>query len=436
MQDRCTEMKEKIQKKLMNGYLLADLPKMAWQIPKNFSKVMQVQNQRVQALAKRAWEIPFYRERFEKAGVRPEDIRTGDDLTKLPVLTKNELREWMGSLKDLPEYQDWICDTTSGSTGKPVSILFSPREKAYMKANWYRVMLCCGYHPLTGKMMSRINMHDVNPGGQDTFLQKLGLFRHEFVDQYAPEEEVIDRINAYEPDWLYMNKTELMRLVLYAKRTGKKIFHPKFYDPISEKVTENDRALFIEQLGPGIIDSYGTAETGACMLRLPGKDYYVVHNDSFVVNVVDDDGHLTRQGRVIITPLYKTDLPLINYEVGDRAVMRTSQGVHFITDMEGRLNDYFRYEDGRVTSFFEVTPVIAHCPDILQIRFIQKSWDLIHVQIVRDEQARMTAPELEECLTSSLNQIFKKPFRFEYEWMKVIPPDENGKLRMIVCEVA
>ena len=428
-------MLDNVQKKLMNGYILADLPKMVWQVPKNFSKVMRLQNERVQALARRAWEIDFYRARFEKAGVRPEDIRTGDDLTKLPVLTKNELREWMGSLKDLPQYKDWICDTTSGSTGKPVSVLFSPKEKAYMKANWYRVMLCCGYNPLTGKMMSRINMHDVNPGGQDTILQKAGLFRHAFVDQYAPEEEVIDRINAYEPDWLYMNKTELMRLVLYAKRTGKKIFHPKFYDPISEKVTENDRALFIEQLGPGIIDSYGTAETGACMLRLPGKDYYVVHNDSFVVNVVDEEGQLTRQGRVIITPLYKTDLPLINYEVGDRAVMRTSQGVHFITNMEGRLNDYFRYEDGRVTSFFEVTPVIAHCPDILQIRFIQKSWDLIHVQIVRDEQAKMTAPELEEYLVTSLNQIFKQPFEFEFEWMQVIPPDKNGKLRMIVCEV-
>ena len=429
-------MLEKTQKKLMNGYILADLPKMALKVPKNFSRVMKLQDQRVQALAGRAWEIPFYRERFEKAGVRPEDIRTGDDLTLLPVLTKNELRAWMGELKDLPQYSDWICDTTSGSTGKPVSVLFSPREKAYMKANWYRVMLCCGYNPLTGKMMSRINMHDVNPGGQDTFLQKLGLFRHAFVDQYAPEEEVIDAINEYEPDWLYMNKTELMRLVLYAKRTGKKIFHPRFYDPISEKVTENDRALFIEQLGPGIIDSYGTAETGACMLRLPGKDYYVVHNDSFVVNVVDDEGKLTRQGRVIVTPLYKTDLPLINYEVGDRAVMRTSQGVHFITNMEGRLNDYFRYEDGRVTSFFEVTPVIAHCPDILQIRFIQKSWDLIHVQIVRDEQAKMTRDELEEYLTGSLNRIFKKPFEFEFEWMQVIPPDKNGKLRMIVCEVA
>ena len=402
-------MQAKLQKKLMNFYLLADLPKMLHKVPKNFSRAIEMQNRRVQILAQRAYEIPFYRERFDAAGVKPEDIRTGDDLTRLPVLTKDQLREWMASLKDRPEYKDWICDTTSGSTGKPVSILFSPREKAYMKANWYRVMLCAGYNPLTGKMMSRINMHDVNPGGQDTFLQKFGIFRHAFVDQYAPESDVIDRINEYKPDWLYMNKTELMRLVLYAKRTGKKIWHPDFYDPISEK-------------------------TGACMLRLPDKDYYVVHNDSFVVNVVDDDGQLTRQGRVIITPLYKTDLPLINYEVGDRAIMRTSQGVHFITNMEGRLNDYFRYEDGRVTSFFEVTPVIAHCPDILQIRFIQKNWDLIHVQIVRDENAKMTREELEEYLTTSLNQIFKKPFEFEFEWMQVIPPDKNGKLRMIICE--
>ena len=428
-------MLENIQKKMMNGYIAKDLTQMVHEVPKNFSKVMDMQCERVQKLAKRAYRIPFYRERFDRAGVKPSDIRTGDDLTKLPVLTKDELREWMAGLVNRPEYKDWFCDTTSGSTGKPVSVLFSPKEKAYMKANWYRVMLCCGYNPLTGKMMSRINMHDPNPGGRDTFLQRFGILQHKYVNQYAPEEEVIDAINDYQPDWLYMNKTEMMRLVLYAKRTGKEIFHPKFYDPISEKVTENDRALFIEQLGPGIIDSYGSAETGACMLRLPGKDYYVVHNDSFVVNVVDDEGHLTRQGRVIITPLYKTDLPLINYEVGDRAVMRTSQGVHFITNMEGRLNDYFRYEDGQVTSFFEVTPVIAHCSDILQIRFIQKSWDLIHVQIVRDEKAKMSEKELEEYLVTNLNKIFKKPFGFEFEWMKVIPPDSNGKLRMIVCEV-
>lgn len=428
-------MSASLDKKLTNLYLFLDQAKMVHKIPEDFTRVRKLQDSRVRILVRLAYQNPFYRERFDQAGVRPEDIRTGEDLTRLPILTKDQLREWMGSLKDRPEYKEWICDTTSGSTGKPVSVLFSPREKAYMKANWFRVMQVAGYNPVTGKTMSRINAHDENAGGRDTFLQRFGILRHKFVNQYASEEEIIDAINAYKPDWLYMNKTEMMRFVLYANRTGKEVWHPKFYDAISEKVTENDRALFKKILGPGIIDSYGTAETGACMIRMPDKDYYVVHNDSFAVNVVDEEGRLAKRGRVIITPLYKTDLPLINYEVGDSAVMERRQGVHFITEVQGRMNDYFRYEDGRVTSFFEVTPVIAHCSDILQIRFIQKTYDLIHVEIVRDEKAKRTEKELEEYLTTNLNQIFKRPFRFVFDWKKVIPPDKNGKLRMIVSLV-
>ncbi len=428
----------KIQKKLMNLYIFTDLLKMNRKIPKNkaaLARELAVRDRRVRKLAAKAYRIPFYQERFDRAGIRPEDIRTGEDLAKLPLLTKDELREWMAAESKKPAYRDWICDTTSGSTGKPLAILFSPREKAYMKANWLRVMMRCGYNPFFGKTMSRINAHDENPGGQDSKIQKLGILRREFVDQYAPEEEVIDRINESRPDWLYMNKTELMRLVLYSNRTGKKIFHPRFYDPISEKVDENNRKLFCKVLGDGIVDSYGSAETGACMLRVPGADDYVIHNDSFVVNIVDENGKNAKEGSVVITPLYKTDLPLINYAIGDKATCIKRGGIRYITGIQGRMNDYFYYENGEVTSFFEVTPVIAHCPDILQIRFIEETFDLIRVQIVRDENAKMTRPELENYLETNLNQIFKRPFRFTFDWMDSIPPDSNGKLRMIVANV-
>ena len=428
-------MFEKIQKKASNILIFLDLAKMRKHYTKDFSPAMRMQEKRLRRLVRKAYKIPFYRERFDKAGVKPEDIRTGEDLTKLPLLTKDELREWMSSELQNPKYKDWIVDTTSGSTGKPLSILFSPREKAYMKANWLRVMMVAGYNPFFGKTMSRINAHDENPGGRDSILQKFGILRREFVDQYAPEEEVIDAINAYRPDWLYMNKTELMRLVLYSSRTGKKIMHPKFYDPISEKVDENNRKLFIKELGPGIVDSYGSAETGACMVRLPGRNYYVIHNDSFVVNVVDDEGKSASEGRIVITPLYKTDLPLINYSIGDKANCRMKDGVRFVTNVQGRMNDYFYYRTGEVTSFFEVTPVIAHCPDILQIRFIEETYDLIRVQIVRDDKAKMSRREIEEYLEKNLNRIFKHPFSFTFDWMDSIPPDKNGKLRMIVCNV-
>ena len=428
-------MFEKLQKKLSNVYLFLDFIQLDKRIPKDFSREIALRDKRVRKLVKIAYRHPFYRERFDRAGVRPQDIRTGEDLAKLPVLTKDELREWMGAEIQKEKYRNWIIDTTSGSTGKPLSILFSPKEKAFMKANWLRVMMRCGYNPFFGKTMSRINAHDENAGGPDTFLQRFGILRRKYVDQYAPEEEVIDAINAYRPDWLYMNKTELMRLVLYSNRTGKKIFHPKLYDPISEKVDENNRKLFIKTLGPGIVDSYGSAETGACMLRLPGKDYYVIHHDFFMVNVTDENGKSAKEGSLVITPLYKTDLPLINYAIGDKATCRTKKGVRFITGIQGRMNDYFYYENGEVTSFFEVTPVIAHCSDILQIRFIEETYDLIHVQIVRDQQARMSREEIEEYLTTNLNRIFKRPFSFIFEWMDSIPPDENGKLRMIVSKV-
>ena len=389
-------MRAKTQKKLMNVYLFLDQFKMLTNVRDYITKGPALQEKRLHKLMKRAYKIPFYRERFDRAGVKPEDIRTGDDLAKLPVLTKDELREWMAGEVNKPQYKDWIVDTTSGSTGKPLSIMMSPREKAYMKSNWLRVMRVCGYNPFTGKTMTRVNAHDENAGGRDTILQRFGILRRAYLDQYAPEEELIEQINEYKPDFLYLNKSELMRLALYSKRTGTPIYHPKFYDPISERISENDRKLFIEILGPGLVDAYGSAETGSCLLRMKGKKNYIIHFDSFVVNVLDDEGNLAEEGRLIITPLYKTDMPLINYQIGDSAVSKTKNGLRYVTDIKGRMNDYFYYENGEVTSFFEVTPVIAHCSDILQIRFIEETYDLIHVQIVRDEKAKMSREEIEE----------------------------------------
>ena len=43
--------------------------------------------------------------------------------------------------------------------------------------------------------------------------------------------------------------------------------------------------------------------------------------------------------------------------------------------------------------------------------------------------------EVEKDMTAKLNAKFKHPFEIEYEWMDSIPPDKNGKLRMIVCKV-
>ena len=98
-------MFEKMERKLVNVLLFFDLFKMKTKIPKDFTGVMRTQDRRVRKLVKKAYKIPFYKERFDKAGVKPEDIRTGDDLSKLPLLTKDELRAWMNEEAKNPKYE-------------------------------------------------------------------------------------------------------------------------------------------------------------------------------------------------------------------------------------------------------------------------------------------------------------------------------------------
>lgn len=51
------------------------------------------QGRRLRALVEQAFRVPFYRRRFEEAGVRPGDLRSVDDLSKLPVCSRSDLNE-------------------------------------------------------------------------------------------------------------------------------------------------------------------------------------------------------------------------------------------------------------------------------------------------------------------------------------------------------
>ena len=88
----------------------------------------RAQDRRVRKLMKAAYKIRFYRKRFDQAGLKPEDFRCADDLYKFPILTKDELREWMDEEVDKPQYKYYFLDTTSGSSGTPTRVYYSPRE--------------------------------------------------------------------------------------------------------------------------------------------------------------------------------------------------------------------------------------------------------------------------------------------------------------------
>ena len=82
----------------------------------------KLQSERLSATVKRCYEtVPFYKKKLDELGVKPEDIKSVDDITKLPFTTKYDLRdEYPFGLQAVPMDKIRRIHASSGTTGKPV----------------------------------------------------------------------------------------------------------------------------------------------------------------------------------------------------------------------------------------------------------------------------------------------------------------------------
>lgn len=103
-------------------------------------ELRNIQNLRFLKIMDFGWRVPFYRRLWKKGGIVPADIRSIDDLPKLPMYSKSELME---SVEQFPPIGDFhgidahppgrrpplVFQTTSGTTGKPQPLLFGPKSR-------------------------------------------------------------------------------------------------------------------------------------------------------------------------------------------------------------------------------------------------------------------------------------------------------------------
>ncbi len=435
-------MSFQIQKKLMNVMTLCSLVRLEKDFSHDRRRLKEKQNKNIRRLMKAAYKIPFYRKRFDENNLRPEDFRCSEDLVRFPVLTKEELRAWMKELYEQnPGKRDsWDATSTSGSTGIPLKLYQSQREHAAANASWIRILMSFGYNPFFGKMVSFESSYRGEKTSRDSVVQKFGILQRRILSEKRCTkdgmEDVIRELNEYRPDLICLRKNCIVRLALYAQEHNLPLHRPKWYIPVSEMVDEITEAILTKTFGPGLVDAYGCDETGSCVIKYPGRKYYEICSDTHAVNIYDEQNRLADSGRMILTPLYKTDFPIINYDVGDLASSFTCEGIRYITKIQGRLNDMILHEDGSESSVLELRKIPNGITGIAQFRYVQDSYHDLRVELVRDpKDGTCTDRQIEDFFRKRLAQLYGEEFRVSISWMDVIPPDPNGKLRCFVCNV-
>ncbi|MEF8849035.1 MAG: phenylacetate--CoA ligase, partial [Candidatus Thermoplasmatota archaeon] len=104
-------------------------------------KLEELQYKRLKKTLKLVYEkVPFYKKKFKEKNITPEDIKTLDDVTKLPFTTKSDLRDNMPFNMMASPLKNCIeLHASSGTTGTPVTVCYTRNDIDV----WSEVMARC-----------------------------------------------------------------------------------------------------------------------------------------------------------------------------------------------------------------------------------------------------------------------------------------------------
>ena len=296
-------------------------------IEETFSRqeIEKYQLERLHKTLEHCMNSPFYRERFAREGLKPSDIKTLDDIRKIPFTTKQDLRDtYPFGIASVPLEQCARLHSSSGTTGNPTVILHTKKDleewaNAVARCLW---MVGCrpddifqnasGYGMFTGGLgfqygAEKLGMLTVPAGAGNTlrqikFFTDFGTTVVHAIPSYASRIFEVMQEKGIDP----RKDTKLRTLVIGA-----------------EPHSEDTRKRIEEMLGVKAYNSFGMSEMcgPGVAFECPEQNGMHIWEDYYIVEIVDPDtlepvpdGEV---GELVLTTLKREAMPLLRYRTRD-----------------------------------------------------------------------------------------------------------------------
>ena len=284
-----------------------------------------LQLERLQQTVRHCMNAEFYRKRFAELGITPDDIRTLDDVRRLPFTSKEDLREnYPFGLACVPLKECTRLHSSSGTTGNPTVVLHTKKDLDKWAEAVARCLWMVGSRP-----------EDVfqNSAGYGMFTAGLGF-------QYGAERVGMLTVPAAAGNTTRQIKfikdfgtTVLHAIPSYASRIFE-VMNEEGVDPRkdtqlrilcigAEPHSEEQRKRIEDNLGVKAYNSYGISEMmgPGVAFECPEQNGLHIWEDYFIVEIIDPvtlepvpDGEL---GELVITTINREAMPLLRYRTRD-----------------------------------------------------------------------------------------------------------------------
>jgi phenylacetate-CoA ligase len=445
-------LREKLQGTRILKYL-KELEETQWWSNK---ELQEMQNKKLQSLIKHAYaNVPYYRKIFNERGLVDKDIQTIDDLYKLPILTKDDIRQNFENMQ-ANDFKKWApsLKTTGGSTGEPLMYYITQDAFSINLAGIFRGLAWAGYKFGDKKITlggSRL-VSDKRQTIKGWLVNKL-IDRNLSISTLDMSEEKVNKyvcqIKKYKPKFVYGYASALYLIANYLKQNKINIIQPVAIFSTAEMLLPHYRKEIEDVFKCEVFDFYGTFDGGPQALECPTHNGYHVSSEKAIMEFLDDNGKPVspgNPGEIITTDLHNYAMPFIRYAVGDIATptgerCSCGRGLPFINSIEGRTLDFILLPDGSkvrgsrlIDVFYENMgeDYIRELATIKQFQVIQDSLDELVVLIIQD-----ASPTIEETeyIKSELIKALNYPMNINIEFVDTIPQTKAGKKKYIVSNI-
>ncbi|MFD4640143.1 phenylacetate--CoA ligase PaaK [Lentzea sp. NPDC058436] len=309
-----------------------------------------LQLERLRWSVRHAYEnVPHYRASFDAAGTHPDDVKTLDDLAKLPFTTKADLRDnYPFGMFAVPRQEVVRVHASSGTTGRPTVVGYTRDDLETWATVVARSIRAAGGR--AGHVLHNAYGYGLFTGGLGAHAgaEKLGCTVVPVSGGMT--ERQVQLIRDFEPDIIMVTPSYMLSIIDEMERQG--------VDPRStslkvgifgaEPWTNDMRAEMERRLDMHAVDIYGLSEVigpGVASECVETKDGLHVWEDHFYPEVIDPvtgevlpDGE---EGELVFTSLTKQAMPIIRYRTRDltRLLPGTARSMRRIEKITGRTDD-------------------------------------------------------------------------------------------------
>ncbi|MCG8471715.1 MAG: phenylacetate--CoA ligase [Desulfobacterales bacterium] len=270
-------------------------------------------------------KVPFYQKKFAEAGIVPGDIRSLNDLAKLPFTTKQDLRDnYPYGMFAVPMESVVRIHASSGTTGAPTVVGYTRRDID----NWSDLMaraLCAG-GANRGDIIHNAYGYGLFTGGLGVHYgaEKLGASVIPVSGGNTKRQIVI--MKDFGPTILTATPSYTLHLAEVAKEMGYSFADLNFKFGIfgAEPWSENMRRELEETLGIDAVDIYGLSEVmgpGVAIECHEAKNGLHIFEDHFIPEIIDpvteEPLPYGETGELVFTSITKEAFPIIRYRTRD-----------------------------------------------------------------------------------------------------------------------